>query len=315
MPNSVVHDIFSSKVFDRLSHDIQSKINIPVFKHASFGPDIWFSALYTNRKHKSLVERCSYMHKNKCGIFLVSLAGAVNKQEEPSLLFAYLCGFLCHYYLDYITHPYILYKTGNTFDHVRFELALDCLFIHDVYGCESADFNFSQILPDKALPSGLKDPIDQIYYDVFGWTNAFSELSLCTLGLHKFFGRIRDPYGLYALFLKTKSSIIQHDIKIQTYHKKDDLSMTADFLNNSHQIWRNPFAPEFISSESFVELMHVALGRCAECIQSCYQHIFFSEDRDLLEIIGDKSYESGLECSDIRNDQICCFENVFNKKN
>ena len=314
MPNSVVHYYFSSKVYDRLPHDIQSKISIPVFNHASFGPDIWFSALYTNRKHKSLVERCSYMHKNKCGMFLEALAQAVKQAEEPLLLFAYLSGYLCHYYLDYITHPYILYRTGNTFDHVRFELALDCIFMHDIYGCKSADFDFSQILPEKELPSGLKDPIDRTYYDVFGWTNAFSELSLCTLGLHKFFGRIRDPYGLYALFLKTKTRLTQPNIMVQTYHNKDELSTSADFLNDSHRIWKNPFAPEFVSSDSFIELMHVALERCAECIQLCYNHIFFSEDVDLFEIIGDKSYESGLESSDIRNAQICCFENVFIKK-
>jgi len=96
-----------------------------------------------------------------------------------------------------MTHPYILYKTGNTFDHVRFELALDCIFIHDIYGCKSAEFNFNRILPNKTLPSKLKDPLDRIYYDVFDWTNAFSDLASCSLGLHRFFSLIRDPFGLY----------------------------------------------------------------------------------------------------------------------
>jgi len=90
MPNAVVHHYFSTKVFDGLPHDIQSQVDTSVFYHASFGPDIWFSALYTKREHRSLAERCSYMHRNKCGKFFAALVSAVKHEGEPQLLFTYL---------------------------------------------------------------------------------------------------------------------------------------------------------------------------------------------------------------------------------
>jgi len=91
--------------------------------------------------------------------------------------------------------------------------------------------------------------------------------------------------------------------------------MKADFLNASHRTWKNPFALELTSSDGFIELMQKALKRCIDCIRSCYYYIFASEEIDLFDIIGNKNFESGLECSNIKNAQISCFDNIFREQN
>ena len=55
------------------------------------------------------------MHNRCCGDFFRRLSQEAREQtgELRTLLFSYECGFLTHYFLDNVCHPYVIYRTGQ----------------------------------------------------------------------------------------------------------------------------------------------------------------------------------------------------------
>lgn len=323
MPDLVTHYYFGEQVLASLPEHLNQAIQKDIFFHTTPGPDVWFPMGFYGGKNKAKCKRGGYMHKNHTGAFLTALAREAQSQEDKDALFSYLTGFLCHYALDTVAHPYILYSTGEYNDspdtisyrgnHTRLERAIDCWIIRSKYGLIPGRFSITnRMLALKRLPDSLREPLNRVYGEVYGWENAWEDLNTATAD-HRFFYRVmRDPVHLVNFFTGLFDNGTSHlDYRLLSYRNRDLDPETIDFLNLRHRQWRHPYDPARTSTASFPELMELARQKALQLIDIIYDYVYHKEEYDLPSLIGNESYSTGLDCLDPRNHHPSIFDPLF----
>ena len=104
MPDVAVHAAFGREVLASLPEEVREYLIPEPYTFALFGPDVWFMYKPWHRREG----RGRRMHTGKPGLFLTTLLCRAESSASPVEMFSYLSGFLCHYALDSIAHPYII---------------------------------------------------------------------------------------------------------------------------------------------------------------------------------------------------------------
>ncbi len=134
MPESYAHFSMGCRVADRLPHDVRRRI--APYKKLFFiglhGPDIFF---YYHPVIPNRINMTGYaLHGESPAAFITHARSVIRSypgQREKNMAFAYLCGFICHYYLDRECHAVI--REHGKYDplyHFRAEKALDMALYH-----------------------------------------------------------------------------------------------------------------------------------------------------------------------------------------
>ena len=305
MPEIVAHHFFGMKVLQDLPQDIRKRIDPELFRKGVRGPDplgivrFWCPPIW-----RKLHGRSSEMHTLHSGAFFERLSREARAQagELQTQLFSYECGFLTHYFLDSVCHPYVIYRTGlgeaYTGNHRSLEHAMDRLALAR-NGLTLRNRPISRlILPEKGLPRTMKRAIDAVYAETFGWTDAWKQINHALKDERRFVRLIEDPAGWLARFTKggTPGSL--------SY--AENAYTNADIENEQHQEWRNPYEPAMTSDKSFGELTELAGAQAKQAI--CDLYAFILGEAPYPVSIGNRSYESGLDTTDPRNKRDPRFE-------
>ena len=126
MPSTYAHRIFGDAAFNRLSAETAEivRANREFFAMGLHGPDILFyhrPLLYgrVNRLGRN-------MHKEKGSRFFSDARSLVRESRRPDAALAYLFGFICHFTLDSLCHPYInRWEEKTGVPHVEIETEFD----------------------------------------------------------------------------------------------------------------------------------------------------------------------------------------------
>lgn len=249
------------------------------------------------------------------------------EQEKNSLkkemAIAYISGFICHYIFDSTMHPYI-YDTAG-FDpyepnssavsgaHAHLETLLDTWLIQYYKGRKSFKVRKAAIVVQLSLKEAeflvrfLSESINQTYYrgkgEKYGTTESFVKNALilyritCDL-FHDTTGRKRRI--LEGLENRTwKYPLVSSLIYPGRDPDKEEI------MNLNHRKWSNPWDRSVISTDSMFDLYKKAqvMGRrifeaFEEYLIPFYEGCEIEEKRkQLLCIIGNQSYHSGLDCT------------------
>lgn len=281
MPDQAIHHFFGQSVLSALPDSFN--IDHGVFDFALSGPDDWFYC-FTDPK---ICARGSYMHRNKTGAFLSALA------SEPQL-FSYFSGYACHYFLDLNCHPYIIARTGMydltwssrkyRGNHTAFERALDRWILQD----NDSRHPITDEMLGKMLPSELEQPITMAYYSVFGWKHVYRDLLTAKEKMRKYLRILEDPSGAAKLLTTAVPHPMLRPLPYSRHYYSEE-----DILNLGHKKWHHPKDPSLEYTSSFLDLMEEALNQAVNAIAAVH-------DGDL-SLIGNRSYLTGLELDDKRN--------------
>lgn len=298
MPDIVVHAAFGREVKQALPEEIRAKLADEPYTFALFGPDLWF--LY--RPWKRREGRGRMMHTAKPGAFLMALADRVKTSAAPEDLFSYLAGFLCHYALDSVTHPYIIHLTEEKYDfprcHMSFEHSLDMRELRRA-GLEGRRHAITEnYFPACRLPGSIRADIDAVFRSVYGWENCWSALNHACARHHLVYRVIENPAGLFSRLTR----LTRHP-RLKSFSYSESHFNDIDVENDGKQEWRHSHEPSLASFATFAELRGEALGLAVRMIEAAYRCLFLSEipREELAEIIGNRSYLSGLDADDPRN--------------
>ena len=301
MPDVAVHASFGREVLAALPEKVREAILPEPYTFALFGPDIWFMHQPWRRR----AGRGRQMHTTKPGLFLLSLVRRAGVSSCRAQMFSYLAGFFCHYALDSITHPYIIYVTAEEYvfprSHMSLEHALDSAEIcRDGFGNEKHPVT-DHYFPLIRLPECMQPDLDAVYQEVYGWNNCWAALNRSFRRYRRCYRILEHPRGIAARIAKlTKLNVLRSLVYSESHFH------TLDPENTEHRTWRHPFDPGRNSSESFTDLREKARLYAVSLIDAAYRLLAQGEgnEESLAALIGNRSYLSGLPADDPRNHRV-----------
>jgi hypothetical protein len=120
MPDYYAHLTFGEKVLMKLPGPLQSRIGsqIEAYICGQYGPDPLF---FLNGRTRAIAQR---MHRNPVKLPVANLSGAVARGDDQAD--GYAAGFLCHFVLDSVCHPYVSDKISRShLNHTAIEAEFD----------------------------------------------------------------------------------------------------------------------------------------------------------------------------------------------
>lgn len=319
MPSTMTHTYFGMDVYSKLNLKCQNKIknSKEYFKLFCQGSDpFMFYNFFIGKKAREVRLIQKMMHRTKTREFFLATIGYIhdNKLSNNDEAMAYLYGFICHYFLDLNTHPYLHYK-GGFFDkddkasykynavHQEIEYAIDLYFIGKRELVTPSKFKvYKKIYDVKGLSPTLKDIINNsigVVYSLEGIDNTFERSIWYMKNFFRFANY--DPYGV-----KLKVYKLLDRVTPEGFTRLEELSFSNvydnidDYLNLDHRKWCLPWDKSKCYNSSFLDMYEVAIEEAVRAIE-IVTAMLDSKRLDkvkLKEIFKNLSFSTGLPCKE-----------------
>lgn len=268
--------------------------DLPSFILGANGPDPLFCYQMHNPLRKyNLSELGSVMHRERTGLFLQNLFRLAQTDAQKD----YCLGFLCHYSMDSTLHPYVNYLTsayGSPFNipsgHGYFESALDSHISFKLTGDWAA--KVSEYFPDvKKL---YLEQIISLFYNTVSVSYPEFDFPRSEYAL-----AFRDFKSLKSVFYSPhKSKFVLAFIIEKLFRFKDGYILShmqpCKRVIDDIPVWENQ-AVGLYSIETLENILKRADYLSADCIKIGLEYFKGVYNiYDLLEDIGNKSYETGV---------------------
>ncbi|SFQ43102.1 Zinc dependent phospholipase C [Lachnospiraceae bacterium XBB1006] len=316
MPGFYTHYLFGAMTFPGLRNQHTKDIirdNKSVYTFGLQGPDFLFYFLPSQIIHRGNLG--STMHERRTGCFLFHLLNTCTQFTDPedrAIAECYILGFLGHYTLDSVAHPYIYDRSGFVFQktqkyysrHIELETEIDSEMLDYYKHRKPSAFAQHKLLTltskqKKVISACLTSALQQTYPEYF-LHSALMRMALrwMQIGTHLFY----DKNGWKKPLVRNLENKIFGYYPISFMIPTDTPSDFIDSTNVLKETWKNPWNPTKQSNESFYELFERA--------QNEYRHLItateevFNASRQTLpsslrkwkELVGNRSYHSGLSC-------------------
>jgi hypothetical protein len=234
------------------------------------GPDPFFYALrtphlMTNKKFGSLMH-----HEGVSETIEAFRRIALSRQDfEGSLLLAYLLGFVCHFTLDSVAHPFVyaqqyavcdagvkgLDRRDGSTVHGQIESDLDMMLLYRRRGVSIREYNYTRaVLKAKDSTLRLLDAAYQaLAHEVYAVDLTASAFSRAVRDMRLTIAVLYSPRGIKRQLIGRVERLFSRHSFAQAMSPRADVGETCDFDNHERNEWVNPFTSE-CSHESFDEL-------------------------------------------------------------
>ena len=152
--------------------------------------------------------------------------------------------------------------------------------------------------PRLRLPETLRQDLDAVFEDVYGWKNCWSALNRSCRRYRLCYRVLENPRGLAARIARRT----KRDVLCSLAYSESQFH-SLDPENTEHRLWKHPFDPDQSFTESFPELREKARQFALQLIEASYRLVRYGEGsvESISELIGNNSYLSGLPADDPRN--------------
>lgn len=281
MPAFSAHFLFAKEMMDEL----QKEADFPIDKNAVFigsqGPDIFFfHRALPWQKGKTLRKAGSAMHRAKCGDIIDCFKEYCERSENKSIAKSYVYGFLLHYALDRVCHPYVYFiqeriikkfpKMNQNSVHNMIELSLDSVLLNKKEHAESPKAFRTDITMNYTEPE-----LKEISKVIAAAGSLFKEYGITAQDAEQAINDTRaaqhlltDENGKKEKFLKRAERLFfpfTGNFRISAFLRTDDLEKAIKYVNINNRLWKSPFSGEF-RNESFAQLFELAKADALEMI-------------------------------------------------
>lgn len=318
MPGFVTHYIFGRETCRKLENSAWKKnlaTNRAAYWLGQQGPDLFFyylpSYVIEGRNLGSLA------HTNETNALFAGLlrsCQSLSAGPDKDIADAYLAGFLGHYTLDTICHPYIYAMTHYNgrrkdyfYHHAYLETDIDTALLDKKLHRQPCNFHSADTV---SLTFAQKKVIAGLLFDAYHY--AFPDLPIkkSTMWLGIFSMRLglnilHDDSGQKKVLFRLAEKYFLGYPLFSPLVPSDTLFFRTDPFNLRHAEWKNPWDPTMRSRESFFELyakaQNVYLKRMKKLEQllspECSRPLREKLNREFLADYGNLSFHSGLDCS------------------
>lgn len=314
MPDLWTHILCGNRAIEKfddekLYSEIQNRINL--FQLGTQGPDIFYYYRFWrgfNTSENRILGKL--LHTKSTGEFIINclkyLKNIGNNKEYMELL-TYMTGFISHYTLDSITHPYIYYYAFSQSNegsrsylahsyHKKLEVLIDSIYLS-----RNNDLNPEGIPSYNAINVGVNIPDiiadclkKQIKY-TYNFSISSSLINNAYRDMKTGLRLLYDPINFKLNLVKLMEKILKTPEKFSCVFCPKYLNKDYDYLNDIHKEWIHPYNNFRICRESFDDLFNLAVH---ESKRRIYASISFINDRineiDLRYFFPDISYLTGM---------------------
>jgi len=296
LPAAITHFFQAQKVLEQLKKQSEfASLNQDAFLWGAQGPDFLYCHRYLPwQRGDSLKEYATQLHIERPSKTLGAMRDFYNERSHSELVLSYIYGFLCHYCLDRVGHPFVNYGTQVLLEqqpdqneeilHNDIESALDVILLRYEKGALPVDFNLKWTVPKNTeVQSEIADLYADVLHQLFGLSNGRAALLQSTDDCRLIFGLLNDRTTI-------KKSIIE---RFEKRNGKHSISCHIrgisegdeyDYANILNADWQWPMDSERSSNESFLTLYEYSVTESLELIKS------FLKSEDLSKLTNDITF-------------------------
>lgn len=312
MPGFKTHYFFGQSANVAVNWKYEAAYNI-----GAQGPDIFFYHVPSYLMYKKNIG--SRIHRENVMAFFQALFTArcaLKSRKNRQIADAYINGFMSHYILDCIIHPYIYYRTRGKDEpgegsygfgiHVFLETDIDnAVLYHETGKAPTEDRPWDTIdlsAKEKSVIAFLlHSAINEVFPDqpvTFGHvvgalTSMYTEQKL-----------MHDPKGNRKKALRHAEQALFGHAVISPMVPNDNFNKYEDPCNLNHKKWKNPWDPSKTSDADVFQMMKNGVKLMEKCSDLYFEAMnsvpaggcpeYFRNVNELLSELGDCSYLSGL---------------------
>lgn len=324
MPGFVTHYIFGTEAFRDIQCDSPRQTrtlkrnlsaNRSVYSLGQQGPDLFFYYLpsYVLEGHNL----GAIAHVKETGAFFRGLLKCALTFENPydrAIAESYLYGFLGHYTLDTVCHPYIYamthYKEKRPdyfHRHAYLETDIDTSLLNMKLHRKPYEFHSADTI---VLTTRQKKVVAKMLY--YAYRYAYPELRIYkpTMFLSIFSLRLgmrilHDDSGQKKAMVRLTERYFLGYPLFSPLFPSNYLFFRTDPFNLRRAPWRNPWDKSLTSNETFFDLYSKAEQQYLSRLKKLYTIFHNTEEkslrdkhiREFLSEYGNLSFHSGLDCS------------------
>ena len=309
-----MHYLFGVHSYRKMSDDTiikrAVKNNRGSYKLGLLGPDIFF--YYATEVVAARKNIGSLMHTTKTDAFLKNMISYVDlhKGRAREIGISYLCGFLSHYVVDCICHPYVywmtdyLHKEINYLEkHFRFESDMDIMLLSMYKNTTPYEFMKNSTFYLNEAETAVV--CDMLYYAIRSTYHdsriTRSGIQMAIYSLYKEQKLIRVASEKANRAIGKISKLFGNQRYLAPFIPSPKEVRYEDPLNLKHKKWHNPWDVSRASTDSVPEMLGKADRRFL--LMMFLLENYLSPDmnktaayKTLMAFIGCKSYHSGLNC-------------------
>ena len=309
-----MHYLFGVHSYRKMSDDTivknAVKNNRGSYKLGLLGPDIFF--YYATEVISARKNIGSRMHTTKTDAFLKNMIAYVDMHTGRSkeIGISYLCGFLSHYVVDCICHPYVywmtdyLHKEINYLEkHFRFESDMDITLLAMYKNTTPYEFMKNSTFYLNEAETGVV--CDMLYYAIRSTYHdsriTRPGIQMAIYSLYKEQRMIRIASEKANRVMAKVAKALGNERYLAPFIPSPKDVRFEDSLNLNHKKWYNPWDRSKCSTDSVPEMLGKADKRFS--LMMFLLDNYLSQDvnkmaayRTLMAFIGCKSYHSGLNC-------------------
>lgn len=281
MPALHTHYKFGQDVLNKLNKQLQTNIksNVSYYNMFNQGFDNLYYYLINWKYYRTFGIQA---HKHNIDLFFENIFNYIkdNKLENNSEITNIIYGFINHYTLDTLLHPYINYQVKNlNIPHTKIEFMLDSKLTDN----NSSKF-YKTLIPKIKFTNKLIELLNEVFEKTYKEKNIgkiFNKSHNLGYYIYRYF--INDKYGIKTFFYKIIDFIIpKKDIKFSknTFYSKQ---FDERLLNSEKNIWNHPNNKEETYNYSFNELYNLAIEVCTKLNNDAYEVL--NNRKDLEELI------------------------------
>ncbi len=279
MPEFAAHHLFGECVLKELPKALSSAAERQpqAFLWGLHGPDVLYYSKMIRDRGRVPRAAVALHHSDPERIFETMLLYIEKCRGRASydILRAYLLGFICHYSLDCVTHPFVYYQIALRQDapragrHAAVESEIGSLLYRHMTGRPVSSF---QIDDSYRRTGAFLLPIAEMYVfliqKLYHIPLTAREVSVCfpfCLRMNRMAFRLAGDTG--GIMLRSANKLVRCSELLSSFLKSD--TVETDMLNQRKCPWYNVNDPQRLRTESFPELFCAAQSKAVALSLRC----------------------------------------------
>lgn len=325
MPNVLTHGLMAQQIKKQLSEQkilAAMDAHQDVYLFASNGPDFLF---YYNvwpwldqKRAKEVGDHGELMHHEKINEFIDTMIAIAQKQDNEKnkqIMIAFIAGYLCHWALDSVAHPFVFYRSGDLkgkqkYDHYRYESAIDSKIVQLVYQQKLSKYPTYKFMNMKPYQEKVVAfLVSHAHQKVYQSTLTKQECLTCMKHAKQVLRVLFDPYDVLYPIMRTFEKIIHKEKTPFTSHMvRATMNHYYDELNMDREAWFNPTDPSEVHHESFMQLFEQSIGRAKLALKALDKML-----DNQLDSIGNVVLDRSFDTDRADHAAMIVFDNIYRK--